>query len=77
MKITLSCVGGCAQYVPGNGKATEVDVCSGDTLLTLLERMGIPSELFMFALVMGQRVDLAVLVHEGDDVVLVSAISGG
>lgn len=77
MKITLSCVGGCAQYVPGGGKKTGFDATSGESVLALLERLGVHKDLFMFTLINGERADLTRTLSEGDDVVLVSAISGG
>jgi sulfur carrier protein ThiS len=77
VKIWLSCVGGSAQYVPGEGRRAEIEAGGSKTVLALLALIGVSSDLFMFALLNGSRVDLTHEIGEGDDVVLVSAISGG
>ncbi len=77
VKILLSCVGGSAQYVPGGGKKAEVVVDADMTIVDVLGRLGVSADLFMFALVNGEKVDLSHQMREGDDVVLVSPLSGG
>lgn len=77
MKITVSCVGGSARYFPGGGDKMEVQAEPGETLADVLDRLGVSKDLFMFALASGEKVDLSHRLHEGEDVVLVSPLTGG
>jgi sulfur carrier protein ThiS len=77
VKITVSCIGGSAQYIPGGGQKVAVTAEAGDTVESVLARLGVSADLFMFALANGEKVDLRYAVREGDDVVLVSPLMGG
>lgn len=63
--------------MPGGGQKIVVDAEDGSTVLDVLASLGIHQDLFMFALINGEKADLSRKIGEGDDVVLVSALSGG
>jgi len=75
--ITLSAIGHSAQYFPSGADKMKIEVNESDTLLDILEKIGVSKELFMFALVNGDKVDLTYCPEEGDEIVLVSPIMGG
>lgn len=77
MKIVLSCVGGSVQYLPQGGKKIEVRAEAGETVEDVLRRLSVSKDLFMFALANGEKVELSYRVREGDDLVLVSPLTGG
>lgn len=77
VKITISCVGGSARYFPGAGEKIDVEVMASESIEDVLGRLDVSKDLFMFALVNGQKVDLAHRLRAGDDVVLVSPLMGG
>ena len=77
MKVTLSCVGGSAEYFPSGTAKMEAEAEPGDTIEDVLVRLRVSKDLFMFAQVNGVKADLSNRVREGDDIVLVSPLAGG
>ncbi len=75
--ITLSCVGHTGQYLPGKGAETEVRVLPSESIASLLKRLDVEKDLFMYALVNEAKVNLTHCLQDGDKVVLVSPLMGG
>jgi len=76
MRVSFSCLGSSAQFLPGSGK-WDAEAAPGESVADVLKRLGIPLELFMFAVVRGEKVDLSYPVQSGDEVLLVSPPAGG
>lgn len=77
MRITLSCMGHLVQFFPSRDQPMEVEVQPGESLETLLDRLGISKDLFMFAIIGDRKVDLSYAPGEGDRIILVSPVMGG
>ncbi|MGO9018863.1 MAG: MoaD/ThiS family protein [Syntrophobacteraceae bacterium] len=73
MKITVKPAGIIKTYV----REQVMDVPAGCTSAALIEQLGIPSRLRMFALVNGTRRPLDAQLDDGDEVRLVSLLFGG
>ncbi|MGA3116676.1 MAG: MoaD/ThiS family protein [Syntrophobacteraceae bacterium] len=73
MKITVKPAGIIKMYV----REQVMDVPAGCTSAALIEQLGIPSRLRMFALVNGTRRPLDAQLDDGDEVRLVSLLFGG
>ncbi len=77
MIVTVSCVGGSAQYFPSGESRMTVESPEHQSIDDLLLQIGFSTDLVMFALVNGERVETSYKLRDGDDVVLVSPLSGG
>lgn len=77
MTVTVSCMGHSGAYFPGGGGRQELSFTLGENIEALLGRLGVSTDLFMYAIVNGERRDLLYRLEERDDVVLVSPIMGG
>ncbi|MFZ0931606.1 MAG: MoaD/ThiS family protein [Syntrophobacteraceae bacterium] len=73
MKITVKPAGIIKMYV----REQVMDVPAGCTSAALIEQLGIPSRLRIFALVNGTRRPLDAQLDDGDEVRLVSLLFGG
>ncbi len=73
VKITVKPAGIIKTYV----REQVMDVPAGCTSAALIEQLGIPSRLRMFALVNGTRRPLDAQLDDGDEVRLVSLLFGG
>jgi selenophosphate synthetase-related protein len=76
-KITLSAIGHTAEYLHKGQEKLEIDLIAGETIADILGRLNVAKELFMFALVKDERVELSYSPQPGDEIVLVSPIMGG
>ena len=78
MKVTVVCFGVMREYLPDPGAGSaEIELGAGDTVRSLLDRLGAPERLVHMCLVDGGRVGLEEELREGSEVTLMPPFSGG
>jgi sulfur carrier protein ThiS len=73
MKIKIRPIGLIKRYA----EDSEIEIEAGLTPRKLIADLGIPAELKMVSFVNGTRVDLDHELHDGDEVKLVTLVTGG
>jgi sulfur carrier protein ThiS len=73
MKIKIRPIGIVKRFAQGG----EIEIEAGLTPRKLIADLGIPAELKMVSFVNGTRVDLDGALHDGDEVKLVTLLTGG
>ncbi|HHX29125.1 MAG: hypothetical protein ACOX5Q_02775 [Bacillota bacterium] len=77
VRITVTCMGHSGCYFPGGGETQVFECVPGETIEMFLERLGVNTDLFMYAVVGGEKRELSHVLRDGDDVLLVSPLMGG
>lgn len=65
------------EYLPGGRDAFEVEVEAPETIARVIARLGVDPQLFMAALVDGQRRDKDFVIDRDCELVLLSPAAGG
>ena len=77
MRITVELFGFLADYGPGGRKAFPLEIDGGATAGRLIERLALPSDVWLMVLINGQRVDTGYPLNDGDEVFIFTPAEGG
>ena len=75
MPITLKCFASLARFSPPDAEAHAI--APGETVASLVARLGIPPDELKLVFVNGDHVELATVLRDGDRVGLFPAVGGG
>ncbi|MCE5283964.1 MAG: MoaD/ThiS family protein [Deltaproteobacteria bacterium] len=77
MKIAVELFGVSAPSGPKDQRVLAVDLDGEATVCRLIERLALPSDLFLAVLINGQRVEAGHPLHDGDEVFIFTPAEGG
>jgi molybdopterin converting factor small subunit len=77
MKIQISLYANLRQYAPGNAESFELELATGATVKTLIDRLKMPQTLKMVILINGRKADADTRLAEEDKITIFPPIEGG
>jgi molybdopterin converting factor small subunit len=77
MRITVELFGFLADYGPEGRRAFPLEIDTGDTVGRLIERLALPSDVWLMVLINGQRADMYQPLNDSDEVFIFTPVEGG
>ncbi len=77
MRIEVELIAFIQKYAPGGKHVFDMDLQSGATVTTVVEKLGIPDTEPRLTLINGSHAQDDTELHEGDTLVLLTPVEGG